>query len=623
MSFPWGRVIFRLVLVAVVGVVIWLIAQVDWSESEKHFRVDRAGVTVEVRDDASLHVTEQLRFDFTGSFSGAYRDIPLAEGVRARNVSVSEAGEDFRPGGNTELGSFDLPGTFGATRLRFADAGDDEPNAGFRVVWHYQAVDEARTFEVSYDIEGAARAYDDVVEVPWAVWGAQWDFWLDDLDARIVLADGDEDPIDGWLRPRKLDEKPDLTPGEASVHADRLAAGDETVLSAVFPRSAFSSVAGAQSRDGDGLEAIRSQEAELDDELGVADSFAAWVSERIALVEIAWTALVLAAAMFLYFRGREEQASVPRHLAEPPDDAPPALAYAYAHEGGFDDRLVLATFLDLVDRGFYDAKPTEGKELDLEVAVAADRPADAPLEDYERLTLGFFDGLLAKGGPCELGKLKERIPKHSSTWRERWQKLTEALDRAEDGKLEWSRDLTGMRATLALVAFGVYVVIGLAYFSRTHLAAIPIFATFAGLVGIYLLPANWLRRLDHASRERNAQWLAFARWTKDFPRLSDDPPATLALWRRILVYGVAFGTAERLIASGRIPAPVLEEAAATGIWLGPQLGGSDSSFLTPSFESFASGFASQVAPESSSSDGGGGFSGGGGGSSGGGGGGAW
>ena len=65
---------------------------------------------------------------------------------------------------------------------------------------------------------------------------------------------------------------------------------------------------------------------------------------------------------------------------------------------------------------------------------------------------------------------------------------------------------------------------------------------------------------------RSARWQSFARWTEDFPRLSDDPPATLELWKRILVYGVAFGTADRMIASGRIPAPVTEAATTASHW---------------------------------------------------------
>ena len=72
--------------------------------------------------------------------------------------------------------------------------------------------------------------------------------------------------------------------------------------------------------------------------------------------------------------------------------------------------------------------------------------------------------------------------------------------------------------------------------------------------------------------------------------------------------GVAFGTADRMIKSGRIPEPVVQSS--DGSWAGGYLTGA---YIGSSFDgnSFGSGFSSQVAPESSSGGGGGGFSGGG------------
>ena len=77
-----------------------------------------------------------------------------------------------------------------------------------------------------------------------------------------------------------------------------------------------------------------------------------------------------------------------------------------------------------------------------------------------------------------------------------------------------------------------------------------------------------------------------------------------------------------MIKSGRIPAPVMTEAAGGSAWTSYAFVGG---FNTSSFDGsgFSQGFSSQVAPQSSSSGGGGGFSGGGGGFSGGGGGGSW
>lgn len=617
------RIVIRVLFLAAVGALLYGISLIDWSEQPKHFVIDDAAIRVEVQPDASLRVTEQLEFDFTGDFSGAYRDIPLAEGVKASNVQVIEDGERYQPGGNTTLGSYDRPGSFGAVGIRFPDAEGDGPTAGFRVVWHYSARDEERTFLVRYDVTGAAVAHDDVVDVPWIVWGDQWEFWLEHLDAEIALATpGAPEPSDAWVDPRSLGADPELAPGSASVEIDRVPEGKRTEMRAVFPRSAFRSVAGARTESGDGLEAIQAEEAQRDDDIAVHESFAAFVGENIVPIEALWTLLVVAISMALYVAARERPMSVPKYLPEPPEDIPPALAYALAKEGDYDERLVLATFLDLLDRGYYASKPTEGKELDLYISIPENRPdIKAPLKEYEETTIAFFDRLLEEG-PGQLGKLKDRVPEHSTSWHNRWTKLNDDLDEAEKGQLKWDRDLSGARAGLSLLAFAGYIVIGLAYWDRTHLVALPIFALIAGLTLIHLFPSSMLKRLDPASRERHARWRAFERWTDDFPRLDDDPPATLDLWRRILVYAVAFGTAERVIASGRIPAPVIEESSSMYLWTATSFNSAGSG-ITPSFNGFAAGFSSQVAPQSSSSGGGGGFSGGGGGSSGGGGGGAW
>ncbi len=108
-----------------------------------------------VARDGALLVRERITFDFSGSFSGAYRDIPLRNGESIDGVAVAEGRTRYRPGGNTELGSVDAPETFGVTDI----------DHGLRVVWHYRASDEARTFLVSYRFRGLAVAYDDVIDV--------------------------------------------------------------------------------------------------------------------------------------------------------------------------------------------------------------------------------------------------------------------------------------------------------------------------------------------------------------------------------------------------------------------------------------------------------------------------
>jgi uncharacterized membrane protein YgcG len=616
------RVLITLMIAGVVGAGLAIIP--DLPSETKEFEITDAKISIQLQKDGSLLVHEALPFDFNGNFTGAYRDIPLNGDAKITDVSVSENGRRYKPGGDTALGSYDTPGSFGTEIHRgtsdVSGATDTSRNRTYlRVVWHYQARDETRTFDLDYRVVNAANVRDDVVDVTWTIWGDQWDFWLHKLDADISAASGVA-PLKSWVRPRSLGAEPDVG-DSASVSIDRLKEGQNVGMRAVFPRNAITSTSGANVEPGDGLPGIEEEEAGLDDDYSTVDKLENFVVDNAIAVTVGLTLLGLLSVAGLCLLARERSVDVPKYLSEPPEDISPALGFALAREGEYDQRVILAVLLDLVDRGFYEAKPAPGKDLDLEVRVAEKRPdpSEGALEKYEVTTLDFFDRLLGTKWVA-IGKMKDEVPEHSSSWRSRWENLNEQLDDAETGKISWERDMSGRRYLLILLFILLFAGVILLTWLRTHLLAIPVTGLIL-TVGLMTAPPDvWFKRLSTASRLRSAQWQAFERWTRDFPRLDDDPPATLKLWRRILVYAVAFGTAERVAKSGRIPAPVAEEANAGGYW--PAYAFYGGSFGS-SFDGFGSGFSSQVAPQSSSS-GGGGFSGGGGGGfSGGGGGGAW
>ena len=198
--------------------------------------------------------------------------------------------------------------------------------------------------------------------------------------------------------------------------------------------------------------------------------------------------------------------------------------------------------------------------------------------------------------------------------------MTDLPEQGRWGQLVWDRNLNPLSLLVAVIGG---VLVGAICLIQNNIEHHWFVTAAIGAVGVAIVafwPSRRLKRLAPEYRERAAKWESFQRWTDDFPRLDDDPPATLKLWKRILIYGVAFGTADRMIKSGRIPEPVVQSA--DGSWAGGYLTGA---YIGSSFDgnSFGSGFSSQVAPESSSGGGGGGFSGGGGGGFGGGGGGSW
>ncbi len=611
----------RLVITTLLGLALALALAVP--AIAKDYRVTDAETTLRLAPDGSLLVNERLTFDFDGHFEGAYRDIDLnrIHDDKITGMTVSEGGRVFQPGGNTGLGSHDRPGVFGT-----ADFGDT-----YRVVWHYRATDEERTFELSYRVAGVVVAYDDVLDIGWAVWGDEWDFDLDHLTASFTnpALDPDDPLYRVWGHvvnvdaAERIDGETVRGAGMATLEADDVDSGAGVELRVTMPRDPAQNYPAARHEEGDGLPAILAFEEDLTEDFNSPwNRFKRFVAKHAFVAALGIAAIAWLLAGLLLWLTRERRTGTPEYLPEPPDDARPAVAYGLAHEGANSTNTVLATLLDLVDRGYYESSQatTEDEKLDLALKQKAERPADE-LTAYEQEVLAFFDQLL-DGKQVAMSEMKDQVPKHSDVWRGRWERMTEALDDAETGELAWDRNLNWARWLIvlgAILAFGTVILIALAESKGWIGASIVAFVT---VVGILALPATRLKRLDAERVDRTARWQAFERWTQDFPRLSDDPPATLELWKRILVYGVAFGTAERMIASGRIPAPVMEDATASGVWTGYAFTGG---FHSDSFDAggFSSAFASQVAPQSSSSGGGGGFSGGGGGFSGGGGGGAW
>jgi uncharacterized membrane protein len=585
------------------------------SASARSLTVTDADVSMRVAPDAALLVSERLAIEFDGSWEAAYRDILLKKGEKISEVSVREGDRPFRPGGCTFEGCVDAAGTFGVAQTPGGD--------GIRIVWHHKTSDQTRTFTVSYRVEDALVAYTDVLDLEWQVWGDQWDFDLENLTASLTnpTLNPDDPRYRVWGKPREVEGETFRDSGVARLEASDVREGQFVEMRVTIPRGPQQGVGAARPGAGEGLPGILDEEQQNDDEYNsFFNRTKRWIAENALLISLVLAALAVTLLFLLARTTTEHKTSAPRYLPEPPDDAAPALAYGLAKEGADSADTVLATLLDLVDRGYYEAgqATTEDEKLDLALAKKSGRPP-GKLEPYEKEVLDFFDELL-KGDTVPMSEMRDRIPEHSSTWRSRWESMTSALNDADQGQLVWDRNENGKRWLLVLGTVAAFAIVILCCRSVHESWLGPALLGVLTLLLLVVYPSSRLKRLAPEYGERSAKWKAFERWTEDFPTLKDDPPATLELWKRILVFGVAFGTAERMIDSGRIPAPVMEASGAGWSTYYFHGGVSDTAF---DGSSFGSGFASQVAPESSSSGGGGGFSGGGGGASGGGGGGGW
>ncbi len=569
-------------------------------------------------------------------FSGAFREIPLRTGESIDDVSVSEGGRLYAPGASAELGSRGTPGTYGVART----------GKGLRIVWHYSALSERRTFDVHYRLRGVAVAYDDVVDVNLKVWGDEWKTGLGRLTSEL-LAPGRV--LRAWGHPVWVRGDVALDGEQVYLRAIDIPATQFVELRALIPRSAFTSTLGMQVRSGPGLQKIVAQErkdaaaAERDHEK-IRDALDHLGRTVLVLLLLGLGPALLVVAVVGWVYGRERRTGYDREYEqEPPADTEPALVPTLLRQGGTAGSYEFtATLFDLIRRGRYKTTPVTTKRgvwgglrteeiSDLEVSPGSDGGQLAP---FEAPVAEVADAVLA-GGAERLSRFRDTIEDHRKAMSERFASFKTAVG-AEGGRRGWWFDAALAVLAPAVVLFAlvgaVLLWIGIDGFHPVAPSWHDVVIVALGgcalanavALGAALTQRRLWRRRTRSAEAEAERWEAFRRYLTDFPRLQEAPPASLELWERYLVYGIAFGIAERVLQGAQLHMPKELHDASTIYWISPtgDLGSGPSAL---GISDLAAGFGSALAPPSSGSGGfGGGFSGGGGfGGGGGGGGGAW
>ena len=360
-------------------------------------------------------------------------------------------------------------------------------------------------------------------------------------------------------------------------------------------------------------------------------------------LEHPWAWILLAAGLalvpagllggFAYQRyGREhETGTAPEYVHQPPDDLAPALVPSLLAQrvvaGG--DQLA-ATLFELVRRGRYKMTHVtreessfaglRHKEVDDVDLTRGDESIE--LTVVEKPVAAIFDRLTAEG-PAALSQVADTVKDLPRTDREWFHGRSEAFESAVRNqarqRLFWSNHgivVKWLSFVAFLLAGGGLLALGIAGLADPPLVRRDLIITGAGAalalnaLVVLLMPAPMWRRRRPAVQASAEQWEGFRHYLNDFPRLADKPADTLPLWESYLVFGIAFGIAERVLEAAKVDFPAVSQSSVyvPALYV--------NSFST---SSFASGLSGAFPSPSSSSSGGGG----GGGSFGGGGGGAW
>ena len=565
----------------------------------KDYSFPLVDIDVTINTDGSFDFVEKRTFDFDGDFSWAEYHLSIAGAADIEGFQVSEDGRVF---------TADLSGQPGTMQI-------NKSNERLYAKWLYRADNEQRTFTIRYRALDAVRSYSDVGEFYWKVVGPEWDKGVGLVRTTIHLPPGAEKAdLRAWGH-GPLNGNVEITDGKTiRLEVEDLAPNTFVEARVAFPTAL---IPNAQTvYEGGGLPAILAEE-----EKWAATANRTRLLARIGNIAGILVPLIAAAIGFFLWRRHGREYSVGfdgRYYRELPAEYPPAITGYLWGFGIVGMENVTATLMDLGRRGHVKIEESEEVKTGfLRTKVVKDyiihrqSGTDDQFYDFEEKLLAFLFGEVGKGDSVSIEDLKDYAQSHTSTFQKFLASWKKSLKRT--AKKHHLIEETGAKMMWANIALSVIVML-LGLFLILGGMVTGFFALLAGGIQAAFSPAFKRRSWRGALQFR--KWRAFRRFLKDFSRLDEAPPSSMAIWEHYLVYAVTLGVAKEVIEQLQVVMPKNDpqwQGYMGPAWYQSSHASSGIDGLNSLNTAFSSMTAAATSAMSSGSGGGGGFSGGGGG----------
>lgn len=582
----------------------------------KSYNINKVDISARLLENGGLEVTESRTYRFRGSFSFAYRDLPVAGSVAYGDFAVSEGGRPYRLDDSQEAGTYTVTRSSGNVRL----------------TWYYRARDEARTFDLRFRIDGAVARHQDAAVLYYKFLGEEWTLPQENVTVTLTPpVPVARERLNEWIHGPLWAESRIRADGTIFISCSHLPARTYLEIRALYPPDLFpglepgpesvrSDIMAAEARWAEEANRMRERAAERLAARAERVRTGRWIVLAVCLAGIALWVWILKE-----FRKRPRVGRMPGITSEIPEQMPPALLDYLLHDRRISVGGLIGTMLDLARRGFIRLREEQvekkklfgGTKMESEYHWDLDRSHLAEhageLTSYERDLVGFIFDELAEGrDTISLEEMKKKRSEFVGFFR-KWSKQV----RAEAETREWYniRSVKGFYGSLIL---GIVLM----------LLAIP-----AGiLLGLWsmalLVTGGAVMLLSFAIPQRTAegetkarQWNAVRRYLKKYEFRSADRSNLLERISDYLIYGVVLGLSPRIYEELAALMPEGRQSAYVPWYI--YSGGGRAGFSPAAFgQAFSSMVATATSSMSTAAGAGGGASGGGGGGAGGGGGGA-
>ncbi|MDO5826445.1 MAG: DUF2207 domain-containing protein [Methanosphaera sp.] len=584
----------KLALLLVIVISIFLLLSYVF---QPNYSIPEATKHIEVMDDGSCVITEEIVMDIKGSVNGTYRDLPVSDNQEVTNISVET------PGYYNEV---ELGGNITNTRIRVWLYNDKE---------HTEKINNQRVPVIyKYTYNNAIKVYDDIADFQYMSWGNHWDSSVSTLKTYIKIP-GDNSQTQVFNNPdTHIKQSGWKANGELETIAENIPPHTTLEQRILMPTTYFKSTKHAQVIHDDAKSII-----EEDQKNYANKKFYENIIYKLMEIVVVLDFIVPLAIYLIY--GRETKTGYDAEYEyDVPMDLKPVEANClfYIDVGTVYEDAFDAVLLDLINNRYFKIVSSNTDDTILRLT---DKNTSG-LEEYELDIINYLDSFKDSNGDISLASIADNETyDHYKQFKNDWKK--KANDSISDTVIKRYFDDKGTKifgkallilfilsvilTILANIVTGVIPIIeSRFYFYLIVFMAIP--------VGIYLLtPNTYPGRWTPEGKVASQKWENFRKYITDYSLINEKPPESVQLWGKYLVYAATLGkakqatdTLQEYIRAGKLSD---EQIATNNLVLFASNGGYNN--LTSSIDTIVESSYSDSGDYGSS--GGGGFGGGGGG----------
>lgn len=586
--------------------------------ADRSFTIPKYENYVQIQQNGTARITENVRYDFDGAFNGATMDIDTSGLPQITDLQVAVDGQPFVSSNSEQTGTFKANYVGDTLKIRV-----------------YSPTDTAKKdFTYTYTLKNAIINYNDTAEFNRKLVGKNWQETLDHVAITIMLPKATQNgELQAWAH-GPLNGTVSLQDNKTvKLTADNVKAGQFVEAHVIFPKNIVPFNQNIQAVDKKA--AIQAQEAKLADQANFKRKLAKTIFYGGSLLILL---IVLITIIITYLKYTKSKVAVfkDKYFHDIPLDMSPAVMnkLIFAQTGAND---IVATIMDLVRKRQLTIEelphPSDNKKKATYTITKLPVPSPIELLSHETRLITWLIDKIGDGEKVTLKEINAYAKKNTTTFRTAFTSWKNSVS-TEAKKYDYFDKEASSKATKLLVgALTASILIGIGIIIFSIFASIfSLFACIVSIVAFVILIVFWITQFpvkNQEGTEEFAKWHAFKRYIKDVGNMDIANVGSIAIWDHYLSYSISLGLTKEVLKAASIhfsPEQVQQHSGLLYYYYGGAMLGSanhanmDTAFAESFQSSFESSFSGALASSASSGSGsGGGFSGG---SSGGGGGGS-